>query len=69
MTLTLAVAFNVVAMVSLAGALAYAMSHAARLRPHQPAAAVPVFRPIPVTRSAPVSRTRRPTGALAATAS
>jgi hypothetical protein len=65
MTLTVAIAINVVAMFALIGVLSYAMTRAARLKPHlasielpAPAAAQP--------RRAPASRPARPRGPLLA---
>jgi hypothetical protein len=65
MNLTLAIAFNVVLMVALLGALLVAMSRAARLKPHLSAAAAPAFEPAPVGRTARAHRAGRPNGALA----
>ncbi len=44
MSLSLAIAMNLILAVSLLGALAYSMSRAARLTPHRPAARRPALR-------------------------
>ena len=65
MTLALAIAVNVFAVLALVSVLAYVMSRAARLSPHAPGSFLPVFRPIQVSRGAPARRTRRAESALA----
>ncbi|HEY2436029.1 MAG TPA: hypothetical protein VGH93_02545 [Solirubrobacteraceae bacterium] len=62
MTLSLAIAINAVAMFTLVGLLTFAMSRAARLRPHVGSAATPAtpaVEQIQHRRSAPAPRARR----------
>ncbi len=56
MSLSLAIALNPILAVSLLGALAYSMSHAARLSPHRPAARPPALRGLPGDRARPKRR-------------
>jgi hypothetical protein len=66
MTLALAITFNAVLMLALLGALAFAMSHASRLKQHLSASVVPAIEPVAVSRPLLARRARSFNTALAA---
>jgi hypothetical protein len=65
MTLSLAIAINVFAMLALAAVLAYVMSHAAKLTPHLGAAQPAAGEPAVLRLRTPTRRARSATPALA----
>jgi hypothetical protein len=69
MTLSLAIIINVLADLGLVGGLAYAMSHASRLSPHDAATGTPATEPTRATPRRPVRLVQRASSAPATVAS
>ena len=65
MTLALAITLNAVLMLTLLGALAFAMSRPGRLKPHLSAAYVPALGPLQVARPVLAPRARSSNATLA----